>query len=280
MGALHAGHRSLMRAGAAECDVVAVTVFVNPLQFNVAEDSPLPPRPRRGRGRLAAEAGAAIVFAPPVEEMYPGWPGPGGHLGARRRRGRRPRRGVAAGALRRRGHGGGQAVPWPAGAGSTSARRTSSSWPWSVGWWPICRCRSRSWPAPPCGSPTAWPCPAATSACRPSNAAPPPGPAPALTAGLGALDAGSATRSGWRLHARRWWRHRWWTPTTPWPSTPPPGTPARSGRRDPSAGGGQVGPVRLIDNVGLVLERRPSRRWDGADGATDSRGALKRCAGA
>ena len=76
MGALHAGHRSLVARAAAECDVVAVTIFVNPLQFNVAEDLANYPRDLDGDVRLAAAAGATIVFAPPVEEMYPGFPTP------------------------------------------------------------------------------------------------------------------------------------------------------------------------------------------------------------
>jgi pantoate--beta-alanine ligase len=76
MGALHAGHRSLVARAAAECDIVAVTVFVNPLQFNVAEDLAKYPRDLEGDVGQAAAAGAAIVFAPGVEEMYPGFPAP------------------------------------------------------------------------------------------------------------------------------------------------------------------------------------------------------------
>jgi len=76
MGALHAGHRSLIERAAAECDVVAVTVFVNPLQFNVAEDLANYPRDLDGDVEQAASAGAGIVFAPPVPELYPGFPAP------------------------------------------------------------------------------------------------------------------------------------------------------------------------------------------------------------
>jgi pantoate--beta-alanine ligase len=76
MGALHAGHRSLVARAAAECDVVAVTVFVNPLQFDVADDLARYPRDLDGDVRLAAGAGAGIVFAPSVPEMYPGFPAP------------------------------------------------------------------------------------------------------------------------------------------------------------------------------------------------------------
>ncbi len=76
MGALHAGHRSLVERAAAECDIVAVTVFVNPLQFNVAEDLANYPRDLDGDVEQAAASGASIVFAPPVHEMYPGFPAP------------------------------------------------------------------------------------------------------------------------------------------------------------------------------------------------------------
>ncbi|HVC70090.1 MAG TPA: pantoate--beta-alanine ligase [Acidimicrobiales bacterium] len=76
MGALHAGHRSLVARAALECDVVAVTVFVNPLQFDRADDLARYPRDLEGDVIQAAEAGATIVFAPPVQEMYPGFPAP------------------------------------------------------------------------------------------------------------------------------------------------------------------------------------------------------------
>ena len=70
MGALHAGHRSLVARAAAECDVVAVTVFVNPLQFDDAADLAAYPRHLDADVAMATSAGASVVFAPPVEEMY------------------------------------------------------------------------------------------------------------------------------------------------------------------------------------------------------------------
>ena len=76
MGALHAGHRSLVERAAGECDVVAVTVFVNPLQFHDPTDLERYPRDLDGDIALAAAAGASIVFAPSVEEMYAGFPAP------------------------------------------------------------------------------------------------------------------------------------------------------------------------------------------------------------
>ncbi len=76
MGALHAGHRSLVERAALDCDVVAVTVFVNPLQFNDPADLVNYPRTLEADLALAEAAGASVVFAPPVEEMYPGHPAP------------------------------------------------------------------------------------------------------------------------------------------------------------------------------------------------------------
>lgn len=74
MGALHEGHASLIRRSAVQCDVTAVTVFVNPLQFGPAEDFATYPRDLTGDVEVAAGAGAGIVFTPPVEDMYPDEP--------------------------------------------------------------------------------------------------------------------------------------------------------------------------------------------------------------
>jgi pantoate--beta-alanine ligase len=71
MGSLHAGHLSLIRRAAADCDVVAVTDYVNPLQFGVAEDLAAYPRDIERDRELAAAAGATVLFAPSVEEMWP-----------------------------------------------------------------------------------------------------------------------------------------------------------------------------------------------------------------
>ncbi|MGH9082943.1 MAG: pantoate--beta-alanine ligase, partial [Acidimicrobiales bacterium] len=74
MGALHAGHRSLVERAARECDHVAVTVFVNPLQFDGGDDLERYPRGLAADLAACEAAGAGSVFAPPVAEMYPGWP--------------------------------------------------------------------------------------------------------------------------------------------------------------------------------------------------------------
>lgn len=72
MGALHPGHATLIARAAEECDVVCVTVFVNPLQFGPNEDFEAYPRDLDADVRTATDAGATMVFAPPVTEMYPG----------------------------------------------------------------------------------------------------------------------------------------------------------------------------------------------------------------
>ena len=72
MGALHAGHASLIEAAARSCGRVAVSIFVNPTQFGPNEDFARYPRNFEADCRLAEAAGAHVVFAPAVEEMYPG----------------------------------------------------------------------------------------------------------------------------------------------------------------------------------------------------------------
>jgi len=71
MGALHDGHLSLIRAARGENEVVVVSLFVNPAQFNEAGDLAAYPRDEAGDARKAQAAGADILFAPPVEEVYP-----------------------------------------------------------------------------------------------------------------------------------------------------------------------------------------------------------------
>jgi pantoate--beta-alanine ligase len=71
MGALHEGHASLIRAAAASCGQVAVTIFVNPTQFGPNEDFARYPRTFDADCALAEAEGADVVFAPSVEEIYP-----------------------------------------------------------------------------------------------------------------------------------------------------------------------------------------------------------------
>jgi pantoate--beta-alanine ligase len=71
MGYLHEGHVSLLRAARAQCDVVVMSLFVNPTQFAPGEDLDRYPRDEERDLRLASEAGVDIVFAPSVAEVYP-----------------------------------------------------------------------------------------------------------------------------------------------------------------------------------------------------------------
>jgi len=71
MGALHAGHASLVKRSVVDNDATVVSVFVNPTQFNDKNDLAKYPRNLDADCRLLEEVGATFVFAPAVEEMYP-----------------------------------------------------------------------------------------------------------------------------------------------------------------------------------------------------------------
>ncbi len=70
MGALHAGHLSLIKKAKATCDKVVVSVFVNPIQFGPSEDYDKYPRTLEADEKLCKENGVDIVFAPVPKEMY------------------------------------------------------------------------------------------------------------------------------------------------------------------------------------------------------------------
>ena len=71
MGALHAGHASLVKRSVKENDATVVSVFVNPTQFNDKRDLENYPRDIEADKKLLSSLGATIMFAPAVEEMYP-----------------------------------------------------------------------------------------------------------------------------------------------------------------------------------------------------------------
>ena len=71
MGALHAGHRALMRRARAECDRVVVSIFVNPAQFRPGEDLERYPRPLHADLLVCTEEGVDAAFVPEVAAVYP-----------------------------------------------------------------------------------------------------------------------------------------------------------------------------------------------------------------
>jgi pantoate--beta-alanine ligase len=71
MGSLHEGHLALMRQAKKNCDVVVVSIFVNPTQFGPKEDYANYPRDLTGDSEQARKAGVDVIFHPQVQEMYP-----------------------------------------------------------------------------------------------------------------------------------------------------------------------------------------------------------------
>jgi pantoate--beta-alanine ligase len=71
MGYLHAGHRSLLEAGRRRCDLLVLSIFVNPTQFGQGEDFESYPRDLSSDAALAEAAGVDLIFAPEARQMYP-----------------------------------------------------------------------------------------------------------------------------------------------------------------------------------------------------------------
>jgi len=71
MGYLHDGHASLIKAAREECDIVVISVFVNPIQFGPEEDLDRYPRDMEKDGKIAEDCGADVIFTPDRENMYP-----------------------------------------------------------------------------------------------------------------------------------------------------------------------------------------------------------------
>jgi pantoate--beta-alanine ligase len=71
MGSLHEGHLALLHAARAECEVVVMSLFVNPTQFGPGEDLERYPRDEERDAELADKAGVDLIYAPPVAEVYP-----------------------------------------------------------------------------------------------------------------------------------------------------------------------------------------------------------------
>ncbi len=240
---------------------MAVSIFVNPLQFGDPDDIANYPRTLERDLSACAGAGADLVFVPTVAEMYPTWPEPPATTVSRRRGERR------LGGRRRDRATSTAWPPWwpscspsPAPAGPTSARRTSSSWPWCGAWRSTSPC-----PVEVVGCPTVREADGLALSSRNVRLAPAERAAAtvlsrALAAGRAAVERRRALgRGAARRHGRAWSPpSRWSSWTTPPPSTPTtlvePETLADPAPGPPAGGGpGGAGPPdRQL--------RRPGRR--------------------
>ena len=125
MGALHEGHRTLVRAARERAATVVVSVFVNPTQFGPGEDFDRYPRTWDADLAALAEEGADVVFHPPVDEVYP--PGAVGVPSTRARWGRCSRAPSAPATSPACSPSSPSCSAWSARTSRCSARRTTSS---------------------------------------------------------------------------------------------------------------------------------------------------------
>ena len=261
MGSLHDGHLSLMRAAAEQCGFVVMSLFVNPAQFGPGEDFERYPRDERRDAELAAAAGADLLFAPPLEEVYPDGFSTTVEVAGLTDVLCGPRRAAAA------SHFNGVATvvtkllnmcgPDVAFFGQKDYQQSLVIRPPRAR--PrTSRCASRS--APRSVSRTAWRSAPATPTSTPSSAsAPRASTAPCARRRRRRRTAPLARRSATRRS--RCWTPPEWTPST-WRSCAPT-TSVRPGG-SPASGwcvaiAAQVGPARLIDNT-LIELPIPSER--------------------
>ena len=153
MGALHDGHLSLIRRSRAENDLVVMTLFVNPIQFDRKDDLDRYPRDLDRDTRLAGEAGVDIIYSPGVNEMYPDGYATYVTMEGLADRWKAPPAPAISGALPRSAP---SSSPRVGPIGPISGRRITSSRWWCGGWWPISTWASRSWSCPRCARPTGW----------------------------------------------------------------------------------------------------------------------------
>ena len=254
MGALHAGHVSLIARARAECDVVAVSIFVNPLQFGDPEDIANVPAHARARPRRVRRGRRRRRVRAPRPEMYPSWPEPPATTVSVR--------GVSDAweGASRPGHFDGVATvvaklspsPGPCRAYFGLKDFQQLAVVRAHGARPLA-CRSRWWGARSSASPTAWRSRAATSGSPRPSAPPPLALSRALAAGRAAVAAGE--RAGAALargHARRRRRPSPWSQLDYAVAVDAATLEPVEAIDDPAAVrlliAALVGPVRLIDN--------------------------------